>query len=1011
MTALLDQPVVCPIVVGRDAALDTLARWLDRVRGGHGQTALIAGEAGIGKSRLVAEARARAGRQGFLVLEGRCFEPDRALPYAPFVDLLQSQFGDRSPEEIAHELGPAAPLLARLLPTAASLAGAAPDDDPAQERRRLVVALAQTIARLAAGRPALVVVEDLHWSDDASLDALLHLARAVAAQPVLLLLTYRGDEIQPGLAHLLAELDRARLAAELRLGRLTPADIDAMVRAIFGVPRAIRADLLDAIVTLTDGNPFFVEETLKSLVAAGHIFYADGAWNRQELQAIQIPRSVQDAVRRRTAHTGERARQALEVAAVAGRRFDFALLQELLWVDDETLLAAIKELISAQLVVEESVDRFAFRHALTRQAVSADLLARERRALHRRVADALERRAGGDAYLADLSLHYAEAGVWEKALVYARRAGDYAGAMHSPRAAVEHLTRALRAADALGLPPQGDLLRARGLAFETLGEFEAARADHEAALAAARAINDRGAEWQALLDLGFLWAARDYGVAGGFFDAALALARRLGDRLRLARSLNRVGNWHLNTGRPEDARRFHEEALALLRAAGDRAGIAETLDLLALATGYAGDAAGAVACYDEAIAIFRALGDRRGLVTSLVASAMLAFAHPILVEAAAPVAIDAALARAAEAAEIAREIGWPAGEAFALLDGSYCLFAVGDYGKGLDAARRCLQIAQEIGHRQWEAGARFSFGAMAFDARLFATARGHLEAAHGLARELGSAYWTGMAALLLARCRLAQGDLAGAEADLAALAEATPGTWNERAAWLLRAELALARGDGQQALDRAEQLIAEVGGTHAPRIIPTLWTLHGEALAALARYDEAIASLRRAEAEARDRRAQPLLWRLLPLLGRVEQARGDRAEADRAFAAAHAIVAEIAATLPEGPIPELGIAAAREHLLAVAAGQLPAARPPTPLQAAKHAAGGLTAREREVAALIARGLSNRAIAEELVVGERTVATHVASILAKLEFASRAQIAAWATEKGMRRAGTENGPPV
>jgi DNA-binding NarL/FixJ family response regulator len=112
-------------------------------------------------------------------------------------------------------------------------------------------------------------------------------------------------------------------------------------------------------------------------------------------------------------------------------------------------------------------------------------------------------------------------------------------------------------------------------------------------------------------------------------------------------------------------------------------------------------------------------------------------------------------------------------------------------------------------------------------------------------------------------------------------------------------------------------------------------------------------------------------------------------------------VAEIAATLPEGPIPELGLTAARAHLLAVATSQLPVERPPTALQAAKHAAGVLTAREREVAALIARGLSNRAIAEELVIGERTVATHVANILAKLAFASRAQIAAWATEKGLR----------
>src|SRR5439155_5261277 len=115
-------------------------------------------------------------------------------------------------------------------------------------------------------------------------------------------------------------------AVELRLDRLTPADVDAMVRAIFGVPRSIRADFLDVLAALTDGNPFFVEETLKSLVAGGDIFYADGAWNRKEIDALQIPRSVRDAVRRRAARVSEPAQRTLALAAVAGRRFDFALL-------------------------------------------------------------------------------------------------------------------------------------------------------------------------------------------------------------------------------------------------------------------------------------------------------------------------------------------------------------------------------------------------------------------------------------------------------------------------------------------------------------------------------------------------------------------------------------------------------------------------------------------------------------------------------------------------------------
>ncbi len=144
--------------------------------------------------------------------------------------------------------------------------------------------------------------------------------------------------------------------------------------------------------TLTEGNPFIIEELLKSLIEAGDIFDEQGRWKRKELRELHIPRSVRDAVQQRTAHLSESARQVLHLAAVAGRHFDFALLQELTQQDEAQLLRLIKELMAAQLVVEESAEQFAFRHALTRQAVYGQLLVRERKALHRTIAETFERR-------------------------------------------------------------------------------------------------------------------------------------------------------------------------------------------------------------------------------------------------------------------------------------------------------------------------------------------------------------------------------------------------------------------------------------------------------------------------------------------------------------------------------------------------------------------------------------------------------------------------------------------
>src|SRR5205085_8517984 len=180
------------------------------------------------------------------------------------------------------------------------------------------------------------------------------------------------------------------------------------------------------------------------------------------------------------------ARELLALAAVAGRRFDFTLLQRVMQRDEHQLLLLIKELIDAQLVVEESDELFAFRHALTRQAIYTELLARERKALHRTIAITMEQlyvsgRPLHDTHLADLAYHFYEAGTWEKALEYAQRAGEKAQTLYAPYATIDHFSHALDATSHLSVEPTATLFRARGMAYEILGEFEHARADYEAA--------------------------------------------------------------------------------------------------------------------------------------------------------------------------------------------------------------------------------------------------------------------------------------------------------------------------------------------------------------------------------------------------------------------------------------------------------------------------------------------------------------------------------------------------
>jgi predicted ATPase len=560
MAPALQQPTVCPIVIRRDAHLAALDAVLDALAAGHGQTLVLTGEAGIGKSRLVAEMRARAVARDLLVFEGRCFEPDRTVPYAPLRDLVRAQLARQAPETIASALAPIAAPLARLLPDLARFlppAGPTIPQTSEQDRHQIAQALAQFMLLHGRGRPALAVIEDLHWSDDASLDVLLALARGLTTRPIVLLLTYRSDEVTANLRHMLALLDRERQSAEMALSRLTPPEVDAMLRAIFDQPQPIRADFLHAISDLTDGNPFFIEEIIRSLIAEGDIFRRGRRWERRDLALLQIPRSVQDAVLQRTARLSAEETRLLRLAAVAGRRFDFAVLQALTGDQEDRLVALVQRLVAAQLVVEESADRFAFRHALTWQAIYAALLARERRQLHRAVGEALERlhAALPEGVLADLSEHFAAGADWAKVLEYGERAGLQALALYAPHAAVEHFTRALDATRHLAVAPSWRLLRQRGQALGLLGEFDGALADHQAALATALAAADRRAEWQSLLDLGGLWAGYNYARAGEYFERALALAREIADPRLLAESLSNFGGWCLNTERIAPASR------------------------------------------------------------------------------------------------------------------------------------------------------------------------------------------------------------------------------------------------------------------------------------------------------------------------------------------------------------------------------------------------------------------------------------------------------------------------
>ena len=997
--------IISPALVGRAREIELLETALDSARQGTGQIVLLAGEAGVGKTRLVAEIRQRAANENFTILEGSCFERDLLFPYAPLIDALRAFLASQQAIAMADLLGALAAELVKLLPELAlALPHIQPTRalDPEAEKRRLFETLAQFLIRLTQaprGAPLLLILEDLHWCDETSLDFLHLLARRVSACPVFVVATYRREEISPHLQQLLAQLGRGRLAHEVALAPLTQSEVNAMLQIIFDLNRPVRAEFLEAIYALTEGNPFFIEEVLQTLIAAGDIFYADDKWNRKSLEELKIPSSVQEAVQHRTAHLTVAARQLLTLAAAVGRRFNFTLLQQLAGRDESELLPLLKELVTAQLVIEETTEQFAFRHALTRQAVYGGLLGRERQALHRAIGETIERIYGNalDAHIADLSYHFYEAGGWAKALDYARRAGEKAQALHAPRAVIEHFTRGLAAAERLQQPPsRAPLYRARGLAHEILGDFEPARADLESALEVARGAGERAAEWQALVDLGKLWASRNYAQTGTYFQSALDLAGTLDNPTTLAHSLNRMGNWRINAEQPLEATRCHQEALAIFQSLNDQRGLAQTFDLLAVTGTIGGDFVQSTAYNKQAAALFQGLDDRQGLSSCLAFLSMGGANYST--DNVIPAAISGVECQqyGERAVRIAREIGWRAGEAFALVVAGYSLWAQGEYGRALATIKSGLAVAQEIEHRQWISLAQRNLGALYLDLLALPAARQHLEQALRLANEIGSLYHAGIATGFLVSVAILEHTYAQAEVllDGALHPDLPMQTLAQRGIWRGRAELALAQKDPDLALQIVNRLIASAANleTRDAGAIPYLARLQGEALTALQRWAEAEATLLAALATAQAQGTPRLIWRIHLTLGRLYQAQKQRAEAEQSFAAARQVVEDIAANLPDPPL--------RDHFLRQALALIPQPQPLSPLRAAKQRSGGLTRRESEVAALIAQGKSNRAIAETLILGERTVEGYVANILAKLGFSSRTQIASWATQKGL-----------
>jgi class 3 adenylate cyclase/tetratricopeptide (TPR) repeat protein len=446
-------------LVARETEIQRLEAALDAVGVGSARLVLLAGEPGVGKTRLAQEVMLAARRRGFVVATGRCYEPQQAVAYYPFLEALHHAYG-QAPTGVRRQLATRWPGVARLLPEQSAMRersstasiGIATAAEHGDDQQRLFWHVTGFLQALAAELPVALLLDDLHWADSASLALVQHLARHTRADRVLVLGTYRDVEVnrQHPLEAALRDLMREQVLERLAVRRLPEEGTTALIRATLHTAD-IPPEFTDLLHQRAEGNPFFTRELLRALIEQGDVYRdAGGDWSRRGIGEIAVPESVRSVIGQRLSRLAEATQTVLVEASVLGQTFSFADLQGMSGQDEQAVEGALDEAMAAGLVheVREAWEMRArgsharqasreqdcnFSHALVQQALYAELSSRRKRRLHRAAAEAIEARPERQRQLrcAELAWHFVEADEPLRALPYVLQAGDQAEAVYA----------------------------------------------------------------------------------------------------------------------------------------------------------------------------------------------------------------------------------------------------------------------------------------------------------------------------------------------------------------------------------------------------------------------------------------------------------------------------------------------------------------------------------------------------------------------------------------------------
>jgi DNA-binding SARP family transcriptional activator len=600
-------------LVGRDVELSQLRRMYENIKQ-DGFFIALEGEAGVGKTRLADEFIQKLCSQGASLLLARCYPGEGSLAMAPFLEALKNAIGRTTRPDWSHAVdGPWLAEAARLLPELRHLhpgAAQAPVWEGPGAQLRFFEGLSQVLTSLAAGpAPGILFLDDLQWADETSMDLLTYLVRRLNNRPILILVTWRREDIHAShrLRRLQAEAQRSGRSTLLTLERLSDAPVAELVRIAFR-EKPFSAEISARIFRETEGLPFFLVEYL-SLLAQATPDQIENEWN--------IPQGVRDLLFARLEQAGETGRQLLQTAAVIGRYFDFELLREASGRSEEETLTTLENLVGCGLIREtpnvsatgrEMHLEYDFYHDKIRALIYAETSLPRRRLLHHRLADLLASRARGqmeDRILAgQLAYHYRQAGLAARAATYYRAAAELDRKVYANSEALAHLQAAL----ALGHPDTAGLDEAIGDLHTLRGEYLLALASYQAAMA----HTPTGGGNSARLDrkLGNIYhRLGDWDLARMHFETAHEVLQGSSEPSEHSRLLSDWSHTVHRQGKESQAMAMACRALELAESTGDERALAQAHNILGILERSRGDLPAAIGHLERSLAISEHLGD------------------------------------------------------------------------------------------------------------------------------------------------------------------------------------------------------------------------------------------------------------------------------------------------------------------------------------------------------------------------------------------------------------------